>query len=64
MPARIPDTLRHPRDRASSCQRSTGNLSAFREMQTEVREVDRLRVQIAMRVAAIAPACQNIDQAI
>jgi hypothetical protein len=46
-------------------ERSTGNLNAFREMQAQVREVDRLRVQIAMRIAAIeAPACQGIDQAI
>ena len=29
-------------------------------MQAQVREVDRLRVQIAMRIAAIkAPACQE-----
>ena len=38
---------------------------AFREMQAQVREVDRLRVQIALRIAAIeASTCQGADQAI
>jgi hypothetical protein len=45
-------------------ERSTGNLNAFREMQAQVLEVDRLRVQIALRIAAIeAPEHQGVDHA-
>jgi hypothetical protein len=37
---------------------------AFREMQAQAREVDRLRVQIAMRIAAIeASTFERADQA-
>jgi hypothetical protein len=43
---------------------STGNLNAFREMQAQVLEVDHLRVQIALRIAAIeAPQGHGVDQA-
>ena len=39
-------------------------LNAFREMQAQVLEVNRLRVQIALRIAAIeAPQSQGVDQA-
>ena len=45
--------------------RSSSDPHAFREMQAQAREVDRLRVQIAMRIAAIqASTCQGADQAI
>ena len=46
-------------------ERSGNDPHAFREMQAQTREVDRLRVQIAMRIAAIeASTCQRADQAI
>jgi hypothetical protein len=46
-------------------ERSSSDLHAFREMQAQAREVDRLRVQIAMRIAAIeASTYQDADQAI
>jgi hypothetical protein len=44
-------------------ERSGGDLNAFREMQTQVREVDCLHVQIAVRIAAIeASTSQRGDQ--
>ena len=46
-------------------ERSGSDPHAFREMQAQAREVDRLRVQIAMRIAAIeASTYQRADQAI
>ena len=46
-------------------ERSGTDPNAFREMQAQAREVDRLRVQIAMRIAAIeAGASERPDQAI
>ena len=45
--------------------RSSSDPHAFREMQAQAREVDRLSVQIAMRIAAIeASTCQRADPAI
>ena len=34
-------------------ERSHGNVWSFREMQAQVRDVDRRRVEIAVRIAAI-----------
>ena len=34
-------------------ERSTGKLQGFREMQAQAREVDRRRVQIAVRIAEL-----------
>jgi hypothetical protein len=46
-------------------ERSASDPHAFREMQARAREVDRLRVQIATRIAAIeASICQRADPAI
>jgi len=36
-----------------------GNLRCFREMQAQAREVDRRRVEIAMRVAELTPLAQQ-----
>ena len=35
-------------------ERAEGSLAAFREMQAQAREVDRRRVEIAVRIAALA----------
>ena len=44
--------------------RSSSDPHAFREMQAQAREVDRLRVQIAIRIAAIeASTFRGADQA-
>lgn len=35
-------------------ERSNGSLAAFREMQVQARDVDRRRVEITVRIAALA----------
>ena len=46
-------------------ERAYGDLRIFREMQAQAREVDRLRVQIAVRIAEIeASIHRRADQAI
>ena len=37
-------------------ERSVGKLQSFREMQAQAREVDRQRVEIAMRIAELEGA--------
>jgi hypothetical protein len=37
----------------AQAERSVGKLQSFREMQAQVREVDRQRVEIALRIAEL-----------